>query len=62
MTKKWYESKTFWFAVLFAVVQLAGVFGFAGYTPSEDVVEIVAVLNAVAMLILRFVTKKGIEF
>ncbi|RLC88747.1 MAG: hypothetical protein DRJ03_01465 [Chloroflexi bacterium] len=60
-TKKWYASKTFWFAILFGLVHVAGLFGFADYTPSSDVAEIVNVVGAVIILILRLVTNKAIE-
>ena len=59
--KKWYASKTFWFAVLFGVVQLAGLFGFASYEPSADVAQVVSLVGAVVMLVLRLVTNKGIQ-
>jgi hypothetical protein len=59
--KKFYESKTFWFAVLFGAVQLAGLFGFASYEPSSDVAQIVSLVGAAVMLVLRLVTNKGIE-
>ena len=59
--KKWYASKTLWFAILFGVVQLAGLFGFADYQPSADVAQIVSLVGAGVVLILRFLTNKGIE-
>ena len=59
--KKFYESKAFWFAVLFGVVQLAGLFGFASYEPSSDVAQVVSLVGAAVMLVLRFVTNKRIE-
>lgn len=59
--KVWYESKTVWFAVLFGVIQVAGLFGYADYTPSTDVAEIVGVIVSVVMLILRFVTTSGVR-
>lgn len=60
-SKKFYQSKTFWFAILFGVVQLAGLAGFAGYEPSTDVAELVGLLGAAVMLVLRFVSSKRIE-
>ena len=59
--KKFYESKTFWFAILFGLVHVAGLVGFADYTPSEDVSEIVNVVGAAIFLVLRLVTNKGIS-
>lgn len=58
--KAWYESKTVWFAVLFGLVSVAGLFGYADYTPDTDVTEIVNVIVSVVMLILRFVTSQGV--
>ena len=60
-TKKWYASKTFWFAILFGVVQLAGLFGFADYEPSADVAQIVSLVGAAVVLVLRFLTNKSSE-
>ena len=60
MEKPFYESKTLWFNVLFGLVALAGVFGFADFQPSENTVEIVAVLVAAANIVLRLVTKQPI--
>ena len=59
--KKWYASKTVWFSVLFGVVQLAALFGFADFQPSADVVELVGLIGAGVMLVLRFVTNKGVQ-
>ena len=58
--KKFYESKTFWFAILFGLVSVAGLFGYADYTPGSDTVEIVNVVVAVIVIVLRFVTDKKI--
>lgn len=60
MEKKWYESKTLWFAILFGIVNVAGVFGFAGYEPSADVQEISNIVVAAVFLVLRLVTNKKI--
>jgi hypothetical protein len=62
MTKSPFKSKTFWFAILFGLVQIAGLVGFADYQPTEDVVQIIGVLTAMVMLALRFVTNKAIKF
>jgi len=51
--KKFYESKTFWFNVLFGVVSIASLFGFGEFTPSESAIEIVAILGAAVNLVLR---------
>ncbi len=59
--KKFYQSKTLWFAVLFAAVQVASLFGYGDYSPSSDVAEIVNIGAAVIVLFLRLVTNKGVE-
>lgn len=61
MPKKWYQSKTLWFAILFGIVQVAGLFGYADYTPSGDVAEIVGIVVSVIMIVLRFLTKQPVE-
>ena len=60
-TKKFYQSKVFYFALLFGAVQLAGLFGFADFKPTADVAELIGLVGAAVMLILRFVTNKGIS-
>ena len=60
--KAWYESKTVWFNVLFAIVTLAGAFGFADFSPSPEVVSGIGILISAVNLVLRvFFTNKGIE-
>lgn len=59
--KKWYASKTLWFSILFALVNLAGVFGFAEFVPGDDVSQYVSVGVSVVVALLRFVTDKGVE-
>ncbi len=59
-TKSPLSSKTIIFAVLFGLFHLAGLFGYADYTPSGDVTEIVNVIAAGVVLVLRLVTNKGI--
>lgn len=59
-SKKFYRSKTFWFALLYLLVSVAGVFGFAGYQPSADAQEIGSVVSAFTFLLLRLVTSKKI--
>jgi hypothetical protein len=60
--KEFWKSKTFWFALLYGAVAVAGLFGFADYSPGNDVVEIVNIVTAVVMIILRFLSSKGITF
>jgi hypothetical protein len=59
--KKFYESKTFWFNVLAGLVAVAGVFGYASFEPSQNTVEIIGVIVAAVNIVLRFVTKEGID-
>ena len=59
--KKWYASKTLWFIALFVLVQFAGIFGYADFTPDSNVVEYINLGAAVIMAILRAVTKVGVE-
>ena len=54
--KSIFASKTFWFAVLYGVINLAGLLGFADFTPSSDVAEIVGVLVSAGAILLRLVT------
>jgi len=59
--KKFWQSKTFWFALLFGIVQVAGLFGFADYSPGDDVQEIVNIVVAVVVIVLRFLSNKKIR-
>jgi len=61
MNKKPWESKTLWFFVLYALVSVAGLLGFADWTPSGDEAEIVGVLVAVVGIVLRFWTNRGVS-
>ena len=59
-SKPFYESKVFWFNLLAGVVAVAGIFGFASFQPSQDVVEIIGVIVAAVNIVLRFVTKQPV--
>ena len=61
-SKPFYLSKTFWAAVVYAVVALAKAFGIEGADAGQwdQVIEIGA--GAVAMLALRAVTTQPIHF
>ena len=61
MDKKPLASKTIIFALIFGVVHIAGLLGYADYTPGQDVTEIVNVVAAATVLVLRLVTNKGIS-
>jgi len=58
--KMWYESKTVWFNVLYGVIAVAGLAGFAEFVPTDNSVEIVGVLIAGINIVLRFMTNKEI--
>ena len=58
--KPFYESKTFWFNVLFLIGAVASYFGFGEFNPSNEAVELASVLVAVLNIALRFATNKGI--
>lgn len=58
--KSIFKSKTFWFSILFGLVSLAGLFGFAEFKPESNVLELINVIVAVVMIVLRFVTKQAV--
>jgi hypothetical protein len=55
MKKKWYTSKTLWFSILFGLVSLAGIFGYADFVPGDETVHYVDLGLAVLVAILRVV-------
>lgn len=59
--KKWYKSKTIIFALLFGAVSVAGIFGYADYSPSGDTVEIVNIVVSIVVVVLRYITNTAIE-
>jgi len=59
--KKWYLSKTFWFNIIALVVMVLGAYGYTGEVPEEWGVLVPAIL-ALVNLILRYFTKRPIEF
>jgi len=58
-SKKWYQSKTFWFNILALIVAIAAGFGYTGKLPVEWAVFVPAIV-ALINLILRFATKQPI--
>lgn len=60
IAKKWYASKTIWFFGLYLLMNVAGLFGFADFTPTTDQAEIVGLVVALGGLILRFVTRQPV--
>ena len=63
--KDWWKSKTLWFGVAWAVFAVVnGVLNFFGYgefQPSADLVTIVALINAVIIILLRKKTNTAIR-
>ncbi len=59
--KSIFASKTFWFSVLYGVFNVAGLLGYADFSPSSDVVELVGILVSVGAIGLRFYTNRGVS-
>lgn len=59
--KKWYQSKTLWFAILWGLVQLAGIFGFAEFVPGDQVAQYVNLIVSVVVALLRVFTKQPVK-
>jgi hypothetical protein len=59
--KKFYASKTLWFAILFAIVNVAGIFGYAEFVPGDELSQYVGLGVAVVVALLRVLTNKGVE-
>ena len=59
--KDFWRSKTFWFFLLYLVVSVAGVFGFAGFQPTVDQQEILGIIVAIVGIVLRFLTKEPVK-
>ena len=60
-SKPFWESKTFWFNLLALAVAIATAFGYDRFKPSPDVERIALGIVAVANILLRFLTNKGIH-
>ena len=60
-SKQWWQSKTIWFAVLFGIVQVAGLIGFGAYNPDANTNEIIGVVVSVVMIVLRMGTSQAIK-
>lgn len=60
MHKDWWTSKTLWFGLLYILTGVAGIFGFAEYQPTSQVVEIGSVVTGVVVILLRLLTKQPI--
>ena len=59
--KKWYQSKTLWFSILFALVNVAAIFGYADFVPGDDVVQYVNIGVSVIVALLRAFTNQGVK-
>lgn len=58
--KKFYLSKTMVFNTLYALVAIAGLFGYNTFEPSVETLQVVAIAVAAVNLILRTVTNQAI--
>ena len=58
--KDFWKSKTFWFGVLWVIVGVAGLFGYADYVPDSDVEQIAEIVNGIIIIVLRFLTSQGV--
>lgn len=54
MKKEWYRDKKVWFAVLFVLLSIAAVFGYNDWQPPEDLQELVAIIQAILLLLLKY--------
>lgn len=52
--KEWYKEKKLWFAVLFVLVSIAAVFGYNDWQPPSDLQELVAIIQAILLLLLKY--------
>lgn len=59
-TKRFYQSKSFWFGALFIITAVANFFGFTEYQPSAEVSRATEILIGVLIIALRFKTDKKI--
>ena len=59
--KPFYESKTFWFNVLFLFGAVAAYFGFGNFQPDGDTVELASVVVAIINIVLRFYTSQAVK-
>ncbi len=59
--KSIFQSKTIWFSVIYGIVNVAGLVGFADFSPSSDVAEIVGVAVSAIGIALRLVTSKSVS-
>ena len=58
--KEFYKSKTFRFGMLWVLVGIAGLFGYADYVPDSDVEQIAEIVNGIIIVVLRFLTSQKV--
>ena len=58
--KKWYQSKVLWFSILYGLLQIAAIFGYADFVPGNDLVYYVNLGVSVLVGVLRAV-KSNVE-
>lgn len=56
--KAFWKSRSLWFGLLYILTGVAGVFGWAEFQPSPQVVELGAVVTGIVIILLRLVTKQ----
>lgn len=61
MGKKFYVSKTVVFFFLTLLVSVAGLFGFAEFSPSPEQASIIGIVVSVVGIALRFLTKEPVN-
>ena len=59
-SKPWYHSRTILFFLLFAAANVAGLFGFADWTPTSDQSELINLAVAGIAMALRWRTTQPI--
>lgn len=60
-SKRWYESKTMWFGLLWILIGVAGLFGFADFVPSTELEQVAEIVNGIFIVVLRYVTDTSIQ-
>lgn len=55
------RSKTIGFSLLYALTQIAGLFGYLDYTPDTNTSEFVGLAISVVIIILRLLTSEPIN-
>jgi len=61
MKKQWYSSKTVWFGILFILIAIANLFGFADFKPTGTWNGIIEAVIGILIIWFRFTTNKAIK-